>query len=135
MSVCSSKGTFLKHHPRGSATPEPDFLDYDNSYDAEAHVGAQRQQERKTRQFCRQVQRALNLILAGDPFVDEVLPAPDCGRLLVYVVLSDAAAFTELTARTPALRAEVASAIHRKRAPELCFVPCLQHEEEVSDAG
>jgi hypothetical protein len=74
------------------------------------------------------VQRALNLILAGDPFVDEVLPAPDCGRLLVYVATRDAAAFAQLLARTPDLRAEVASAIHRKRAPELCFVPCSTDE-------
>lgn len=78
------------------------------------------------------MQRALNLILAGDPFVDEVLPAPDCGRLLVYVVLRDAVAFADLSARTPDLRAEVTSAIHRKRAPELCFVPCAAVEEEVS---
>lgn len=79
------------------------------------------------------MQRALNLILAGDPFVDEVLPAPDCGRLLVHVALRDAAAFAELSARTPDLRAEVASAVHRKRAPELCFVPCVLEEEGTSN--
>jgi ribosome-binding factor A len=91
--------------------------------------------ERKARQFCRQVQRALNLALAegrgGDAlngmFVEEVSPAPDCGRLLVHVLapagcpVSDA--IGALRREAPRLRSEMAMAITRKRAPELFFVP------------
>ena len=65
-----------------------------------------------------------------DLFVEEVLPAPDCGRLLVHVVipagLSVVAAMAALGREAPGLRSEVASAISRKRAPELCFVPVYQ---------
>lgn len=58
--------------------------------------------------------------------MEEVVPAPDCGRLLVFVALpADAGAESIVTLgrETPRLRAEVAAAITRKRAPELCFVP------------
>jgi len=56
-----------------------------------------RQVQRKTQQFCCQVQRALNLALADsnvagigcELFVDEVSPAPGCGHLLVYIVVQD----------------------------------------------
>ena len=94
-----------------------------------------RQVERKARQFCRQVQRALNLALAdrhadddlGNLFVVDVSPAPDCGHLLVHVVVpaerTVAEALSALRADAPRLRSEVAAAITRKRAPELSFVP------------
>jgi ribosome-binding factor A len=84
------------------------------------------------------VQRALNLALADrnvgdsidDLFVEEVLPAPDCGHLLVHVVipagLSVVDAMAALGREAPGLRSEVASAISRKRAPELCFIPAYQ---------
>lgn len=59
-------------------------------------------------------------------FVEEVDPAPDCGHLVVSVVLpvgcDGRAAMTALRAAAPGLRAEVAAAIARKRAPELQFV-------------
>ena len=96
-----------------------------------------RQSERKTRQLCRQVQRALNLALAerapsgevDDLFVDEVTPAPGGGTLLVHVVVPpDRAvgdALAALRREAPRLRADVARAIVRKRAPELAFVPAL----------
>ncbi|MCB1021545.1 MAG: ribosome-binding factor A [Acidobacteria bacterium] len=96
---------------------------------------SRRQFERKTNQFCRQVQRALNLALA-DPgvcpeleglYVEEVLPAPHCGRLLVRVLTPDELpvedAMAALGEMAPRLRAEVAAAITRKRAPQLSFVP------------
>lgn len=95
------------------------------------------QAQRKARQFCRQVQRALNLALegrgaaegAGGLFVEEVSPAPDCGRLLVYVVIPEgrhvADAIAALGRETPRLRSEVAMAITRKRAPELSFAPAF----------
>ena len=94
-----------------------------------------RQAERKARQFCRQVQRALNLALAdrhaddglNDLFVEGVSPGPDCGHLLVHVVVPAdrpvAEALSALRADAPRLRSEVAAAITRKRAPELSFVP------------
>jgi ribosome-binding factor A len=96
-----------------------------------------RQSQRKAQQFCRQVQRALNLALAnrnaGDDinglFVEDVSPAPDCGRLLVRVLIPDGSpvvdAISALRRDTPRLRSEVAMAITRKRAPELCFVPAF----------
>jgi hypothetical protein len=90
--------------------------------------------EQKTRQLCRQVQRALNLALAGqfasgaldDVFVIEVSAAAGCGRLVAHVAApaghSVSAALKELRDRTPQLRAIVAGYISRKRAPELSFV-------------
>lgn len=93
-----------------------------------------RQAQHKTRQLCRQVQRALNLALAGSAdehlsglFVDEVTPAPACGHLLVRVVVPQQCALAEVLGRlrreAPRLRAQVARVITRKRAPELSFIP------------
>jgi ribosome-binding factor A len=93
-----------------------------------------RRVEQKTQQLCRQVQRALNLALAGqftdgaldDVFVIEVSAAGGSGRLLAHVVIpSDRLAstvLTELRERAPRLRSIVAGYISRKRAPELSFV-------------
>lgn len=97
------------------------------------HSSAERQAQRKTRQFCHQVRRTLNLALAGEGltglFIEEVTPAPDCGRLLVHVAAEDGFLVADLMAalrrETPRLRAEVAMAITRKRAPELYFVPAV----------
>jgi len=97
-----------------------------------------RQEQRKTQQFCRQVQRALNMALADsslpdmdcDLFVDEVSPGPDCGHLLVHIAVQEGYSVVDavsvLRRETPRLRSEVAMAIARKRAPELAFVPVLQ---------
>ena len=99
---------------------------------------AGRHGEHKARQLCRQVQRALNLALAersSDPgleqlYVDEVTPAPGCGHLLVHFVapadrpLPDVLA--SLRREGPRLRAQVATAISRKQAPELSFVPAMR---------
>lgn len=94
-----------------------------------------RHAQRKTQQFCRQVQRALNLALADssvvsigcDLFVDDVSPGPDCGHLLVHIVVQDGYsvvdAMSALRSDASRLRSEVAMAIARKRAPELSFVP------------
>jgi ribosome-binding factor A len=93
------------------------------------------QAERKARQLCRQVERALNLALAdrndhlGGVSVDEVSPAPDCGHLLVRVVIPAGCALADamnaLRRETPRLRSEVATAIARKRVPELAFIPAF----------
>ena len=102
-----------------------------------------RQVDRKARQLCRQVQRALSLALAdrqaddglSDVFVQDVSPAPDGGHLLVHVVVpadrAVADALGALRRDLPRLRSEVAMAITRKRAPELSFVPaCLDGGED-----
>ena len=61
--------------------------------------------------------------------VDDVTPAPDCGHLLVHVVVPPecpiAEALRVLRLDTPRLRSQVAMAITRKRAPELSFVPAV----------
>jgi len=92
---------------------------------------------RKTRQFCRQVQRALNLALASSDsqlqgyeiFVEDVSPAPDCGHLLAHIVVSEGRLLSEAMAwlrqNQPQLRTEVAMSIARKRAPELTFMPAF----------
>jgi ribosome-binding factor A len=126
---------------RKSRTKELQFMDMEF---AEALCEADsdgrssdRQAIRKTRQLCRQVERALNLALAdrtaGDDieglFVDEVSPALDCGRLLVHVLIPDerpaAEVMSALRREAPRLRSEVAAAITRKRAPELAFIPAF----------
>jgi ribosome-binding factor A len=123
-----------KRRNRAAESVDPEF--------AEALLGnsserssTDRKVLRKTQQFCRQVQRALNLALAsGDSqlqaceiFVDEVSPAPDCGHLLAHIVVSEGCsisdALTWLRENRPRLRTEVAMSIARKRAPELAFVP------------
>jgi ribosome-binding factor A len=92
----------------------------------------ERQGERKMRQLCRQVQRAVNLALADgradvdDLFVESVT-AGQGGPLLLHVVVPADRAVGEVLAALqrdgPRLRCDVARAITRKRAPELAFVP------------
>lgn len=131
----------MKHHKRRLKEPEfiedPDFAQALTGGESQRR-SSERQAERKARQLCRQVQRALNLAFEGRSasedvsglFADEVSPAPDCGRLLVHVVIPEgrpvADSMAALHRDTPRLRGEVAMAITRKRAPELCFVPVLQ---------
>lgn len=92
---------------------------------------------RKTLQLCSQVRDALNYLLAGDSGdellsqfqVADVRPAPDATQLLVIVqpVVQPSAAIeaSEVLARlanaSGRLRAGVAAAITRKRAPQLLF--------------
>ena len=104
-------------------------------YEADSGSRSSDQAQRKTQQLCRQVERALNLAFAdrngeddlGGLFVDEVSPAPDCGRLLAHVVIPAdrpaADVISALRRESPRLRSEVAAAITRKRAPELSFIP------------
>jgi len=125
-----------KRRNRAAESVDPEF--------AEALLGnspvrssTDRKVLRKTQQFCRQVQRALNLALAsGDSqlqgceiFVDEVSAAPDCGHLLAHIVVSGSCPISEAMAwlrlNRPRLRTEVAMSIARKRAPELAFVPAF----------
>jgi ribosome-binding factor A len=91
---------------------------------------------RKALQLCGQVARTLNYVLGGEcadellrsVLVESVQPAPDSSRLLVTVCPAASAATTDPAAvldhlhrAAGRLRAEVACAIHRKRAPELTF--------------
>ena len=85
----------------------------------------------KTAALCKQVGRAVSLALAGecaDPVlqglqVEEVLAAPNAGRLLVRVrsAESPVEVLPRLEAVKGLLRASVAEAIARKRTPELMF--------------
>lgn len=89
--------------------------------------------KRKLRQLCRQVERALSTALSEqdpdqlDVALAEVLPWPNASRLLVVVepVGQGGPPRHELLERLEERRGElrdvVSSAIHRKRAPELCF--------------
>jgi ribosome-binding factor A len=130
----------LKQHSR--RCKESQFIDSDFAEAlCEGESGSRssdRQAQRKARQFCRQVQRALNLAFANcnavedinGMFVEDVIPAPDCGRLLVYVLIpagrSVADTMSALRSDAPRLRSEVAMAITRKRAPQLSFVPAFE---------
>lgn len=95
-------------------------------------TAADRKLERKERQLCRQVQEAVSEALAGieddvllDVWVSAVEPAPDAGRLAVIVEapkgVSPDEVLTRLEKFAGFLRAEVASAITRKRVPTLTF--------------
>jgi ribosome-binding factor A len=95
-----------------------------------------RKPDYKTAALCKQVRRAVGLTLAGecgDPvlqelIVEEVLPAPHAGRLMVRVFLRarpDGPRVADVLPRLAAveglLRARVGEAIVRKRTPELVF--------------
>jgi hypothetical protein len=75
-----------------SSAVDPDFAEALEE-DGSKRDSASRRAEYKTRQLCRQVQRALNLALAErgldlgleELYVDEVTPAAGCGRLLVHL--------------------------------------------------
>jgi len=119
-------------HKKESQFPDSEFLEALHGNEP-AGRKENRQAQRKTQQFCRQVQRALNLALESAAtdldglFVDAVSPGPDCGRVLVHVVIprhhAVAEAIDALRRIAPQLREEVARAITRKRAPELAFIP------------
>lgn len=95
----------------------------------------------KTSQLCRQVQRAIGLSLSGECdddvlraiWVGDVSPAPGASRLLVQLIVparanASVADVLERVERVRGmLRAEVARAITRKRAPELVFVPTAEN--------
>jgi ribosome-binding factor A len=96
----------------------------------------------KTAALCKQVRRSVAMTLAGECadellqglIVDDVLPAPNAGRLLVRLVLRPAD--TAVTLATVLerlekvhglLRARVGETIVRKRTPELAFDVVLLH--------
>lgn len=89
--------------------------------------------DRKQRQLCGQVHRVVDMTLgeSGDPllqgcYVVDVRPSPDQARLRVRVQSSEPVSIPELEAALHRaagwVRAEVASAITRRRAPQLALV-------------
>jgi hypothetical protein len=99
------------------------------------------QQDRKTLQLCRQVERALSLALAdcGDEAIREasiesVVPMGSASQLLVRVVLPGHAhtnaleATAKLQAHAAKLRFAVAQSICRKRVPALSFFAIAKPE-------
>lgn len=87
----------------------------------------------KARRLCRQVSEALQTGLAGEcsdellqqVWVDSVAPAAESSRLVVTVSVPDdvnpAEALARLEGARGLLRSVVASAIHRKKVPDLSF--------------
>lgn len=86
---------------------------------------------RKTLQLCRQVERALSVLLEGellrDLTVQSVLPAPDSSRLLVTFLyhgpatIPSAEVVAALHGHYARLRGAIATSIYRRKTPELTF--------------
>lgn len=98
--------------------------------------GASAQARRKTEQLCKQVEERIGLVLAGevdDPLLQEVYVAavhaePGGANLIVSLAFPPgtedppvAEVLRRIEALRPLLRAEIASAITRKRTPGLTF--------------
>jgi hypothetical protein len=117
-----------RRHSRGRATPEP-CIPVDPLFEAPTW-----RPDRKALQLCRQVHEALIWVLGsatGDDLlaacsVDAVDPLPGGNRLLVKVGVPPDLALSDvlerLTAAAPALRAEVAQSITRRKVPELVYL-------------
>jgi ribosome-binding factor A len=94
---------------------------------------AERRPDRKTLQLCEQVKEALSWVIGSISdddrltlsYVQAVEPLPG-GRMLVKVAVPADVSITEATAdlaaAAPALRAEVAQAVTRRKAPELVYL-------------
>jgi ribosome-binding factor A len=105
----------------------------DPRFDSRGRSGPVR--NRKTLQLCAQVERTLASVLAEstdewlrDLWVVAVEPAPNETRLLVTLQRAPsgtdrdpAELFTHVLHAAAKLRAEVASAIHRRKTPELAY--------------
>ena len=120
----------LRHHrkhgrARGAPARSAFELFEEALHDGHGGHRSNPQQDRKTLQLCRQVQRALSLAI-GDVSVDAVEPMGSAAQLLVRVgvppTVSPVDVVARLNGRAPQLRAEIASAISRKRVPTLTFV-------------
>lgn len=132
----------IRHRDSSSDFVDLEFATALEEQDTQRQQSHGRRVEHKTRQLCRQVQRALNLALAGGLpgasletlFVSNVSPAFGCGHLIVHVVVphgrSASDVLAELRLCAPRLRAEIARSISRKRAPELSFVPSAKEGDQ-----
>lgn len=100
--------------------------------------------DRKTRQLCAQVQRALTLLVEGESddeglqglYVESVEPYPNAARLLVVLRQWDQGRALDLKTILARLagvkgywRAEVGHAVNRKKAPDLFFQVLLAGAE------
>jgi len=100
------------------------------------HQPTRKQTHRKTYQVCKQAEKTLNLVMAGEsvePLLRELLvaavePAPDSSHLLVIIEpnstaisLNESDVLEALQRATGRLRAALATAINRKRAPLISF--------------
>jgi hypothetical protein len=100
---------------------------------------AQRGNDRKARQLCRQVAHTIDQVLSGemdDDFLRDlgvmsVVPAPNSGRLLVTLAPRTAVEDFDpgdveqrLVACEGRLRTAVAAAITRRKTPQLVFCVC-----------
>lgn len=124
---------FRKHLSAGCDVPGPgDGIDPRLDSREQPH----QVKNRKALQLCSQVAETLTLVLAGecdddllrDLLVEAVTPFPTSARLLVTLrptVSAAAATPVEVAGRLEGvrarLRAEVAQAIHRRKAPDLVF--------------
>ena len=131
-----------KHRRGGSCREVPRFVDpaFADALAGKSQVRGHRKQNYKALQLSRQVQRILTLELAGfggddvlrDLYVVEVMPVEGSSQLLVQVSIPPNVAVVDVLERlertAPRLRAAVAAAITRKRAPELTFVPVARTE-------
>lgn len=104
-----------------------------------------RQPDRKARQLCRQAAETLDQVLSGEMHdrrlaclrVASVQPTPDASRLLVTIVADCApeefcrtTTEARLQASAGRLRAAVAAAITRRKAPVLAFLVIAPAEQE-----
>jgi ribosome-binding factor A len=100
----------------------------------EERSGRSRKGKRKLLQLCKEAERTLSAVLAGecgddllrDLAILSVVPFPHAGRLLVTVDLPTPGVSAEkikvhLARATGMLRAAVAAAVRRRRVPELVF--------------
>jgi ribosome-binding factor A len=111
---------------------DPAFAD---ALAGKSETRSNRKRDYKALQLCRQVQRVISLALGGEAgdevlreiYVADVRPVEGSSQLLVFVTVPAEAPVVEVLERlervAPRLRAEMAAAITRKRAPELAFVP------------
>jgi ribosome-binding factor A len=97
------------------------------------HKSARKKTDRKAYQVCKQAAKTLNMVMSLEPLLRElrvgsVEPDPDSSHLLVYVepstphqLLDEHQVLEALQRARGHLRSAVATAINRKRAPQLSF--------------
>ncbi|MBL8888973.1 MAG: hypothetical protein JNL67_03275 [Planctomycetaceae bacterium] len=135
---------YRKRGPARSSAANGEFDDEDRKFLISQRQGRRPSRprdvdRRKAKQLCRQVATTLDLVLSGECHDADlhslrvvcVEAAPDSSRLCVTVVPEVAAhefdlkrIESRLATQAGRLRAEVAAAIHRKRAPTLVFHVC-----------
>jgi ribosome-binding factor A len=118
---------------KASRRPEPEGEALVEMLFDDDEAGSSHREDRKLKQLCREVFRALSFVLPEglpDPELEgvillDVVPAPDASRLAVQVQAGPghepAAVQDRLRHWKGRLRAEVAQAIQRKRTCDLVF--------------